>query len=237
MRRATVVARITTSNSDLRRVLQAQNLTTIPLITCLLFKGKCKITCFALSFSVSVCLSLCFFFVWWVRLVRYLFHSCSERRRESGGDFLRDSSISKDFLKLFQKFQGFLIREFQAHFPSLCNAKVQGFIILEFPRHIHTYFQSSLHSFFISSGYQLWPWRKVEFLCWIVSALVALLYFNPAQFFSIFVWPCSSSEFLWGKQMKNWRLHTDCLPVVCCILVLFALEFFICTHAFIFGYM
>lgn len=62
MRRATVVARRTTSNSDLRRVLQAQNLTTIPLITCLLFKGKCKITCFALSFSVSVCLSLCFFF-------------------------------------------------------------------------------------------------------------------------------------------------------------------------------
>jgi hypothetical protein len=165
MRRATVVARRTTSNSDLRRVLQAQNLTTIPLITCLLFKGKCKqnhMLC-SLFLCVCVCLSLSlyvFFFVWWVRLVRYLFHSCSERRRESGGDFLRDSSISKDFLTLFQKklsqkFQGFLILEFQVHFPSLCNAKVQGFIILEFPRHIHTYFQSSLHNFFISSGYQL----------------------------------------------------------------------------------
>jgi hypothetical protein len=43
----------------------------------------------------------------------------------------------------------------------------------------------------------------VEFLGWIVSALVALLYFNPAQFFSFFVWLCSGSELLWGKQMKN----------------------------------
>ncbi len=161
-----------------------------------------------------------------------------EGEREGGGDFLRDSSISKDFLKLFQqkllqKFQGFLMLEFQAHFPSLCNAKFQGFIILEFPRHIHIYFQLSLQKKIISSGFQLWWRKKVEFLCWIVSALVALLYFNPAQYFSFFLWLCS--ELLWGKQMKNWRLHTACLPVVCYILVLFALEFFTHTHTFIFS--
>ncbi len=96
---------------------------------------------------VSLSLSTFFFFlVWWVRLVRYLFHSCSERRRESGGDFLRDSSISKDFLTLFQKkllqkFQGFFNSRISGTFSISLQCKSQGFYHSRISK-AHTYILS-----------------------------------------------------------------------------------------------
>lgn len=145
-----------------------------------------------LSLSLCVCLSLSlrFFFFWFGGCVSFVISSIlAVREGERVGETFSETLLSPKIFSrcsrrsCYRNSRVFLILEFQAHFPSLCNAKVKGFIILEFPRHIHTYFQLSLHNFFISSGYQLWRWKKVEFLCWIVSALVALLYFNPAQFF------------------------------------------------------
>jgi hypothetical protein len=105
---------------------------------------------------------------------------------------------------LLQKFQGFLILEFQADFPSLCNAKFQGFIILEFPRHIHTYILSIE---FAQTFYFLWisvvmmKESGVPLLDCICIGGTAV--FQSRLVFFFFVCPCSGSELLWGKQMKN----------------------------------
>lgn len=122
MRRATVVARRTTSNSDLRRVLQAQNLTTIPLITCLLFKGKCKqnhMLC-SLFLCVCVCLSLSMFFFCLVGASRSLSLPFLQWEKE------REWGRLSQRLFYLQRFSHVVPEEVVTEIPGFFNSRIPG---------------------------------------------------------------------------------------------------------------
>ncbi len=144
MRRATVVARRTTSNSDLRRVLQAQNLTTIPLITCLLFKGKCKITCFARSLCVSVCVSLYVFFLFGgcVSFVISSILAVREGEREGGGLSQRLFYLYR-FSQVVTEIPGFFNSRIPGRFSISLQCKIPGVYYSRISK-AHTY----IHTFY-----------------------------------------------------------------------------------------